>query len=49
MVMCEEEESVEALRKAPKGPGVDLYSDDGAGLRITTLQGYLNGKTPEAE
>lgn len=48
MSMCEEEETVEILRKAPS-PGVDFYTDDGAGLRIATYQGYLNGKTPEED
>lgn len=48
MSMCEEEETVEILRKAPS-PGVDFYTDAGAGLRIATYQGYLNGKTPEEE
>lgn len=49
MVMCEEEEDVDALRKVPTGPDVDLYSEDGAGFRIAMLQGYLNGKTPEED
>ena len=48
MSMCEEEETVDILRKAPS-PGVDFYSDGGATLRIATYQGYLNGKTPEEE
>lgn len=49
MAMCEEEENVEALRKAAS-PGVDFYGDGGdAELRIATYQGYLNGKTPPAE
>lgn len=47
MVLCEEEDHVEALSKAVS-PGVDLYGDDAdsAELGIATYQGYLNGKTP---
>ena len=46
--MCEEEETVGILRKAP-GPAVDFYTDGVAGLRIATYQGYLSGKTPEED
>eukprot|EP00903_Cladosiphon_okamuranus_P015896 g14681.t1 len=47
MVLCDEEDQVEALSKA-EGPGIDFYSDDAGakGLAIATYQGYLNGKTP---
>lgn len=47
MVLCEEEDQVEALSKA-ESPGIDFYGDDAGakGLAIATYQGYLNGKTP---
>lgn len=47
MVLCEEEDHVEAVSKTVS-PGVDFYGDDAAatGLQIATYQGYLNGKTP---
>lgn len=47
MVLCEEEDQVEALSKV-ESPGVDLYADDAGamGHAIATYQGYLNGKTP---
>lgn len=46
MAMCEEEENVEALRNATS-PGIDFYGEGGgAGLRIATYQGYLNGNAP---
>lgn len=46
--MCEEEETVGILKKAPS-PAVNFYTDGGAGLRIATYQGYLNGKGPEGD
>ncbi|CAM9369500.1 unnamed protein product [Scytosiphon promiscuus] len=49
MAMCEEEENIEAVKEA-KNPEVDFYRDadgGGAGLRIATYQGYLNGKKNE--
>lgn len=47
MVLCEEEDHVQALSEAAS-PGVDVYGDDAGatGLAIATYQGYLNGKTP---